>query len=422
MTQDQLRSRTRFPALRCMMGDWIYYATFLRFVDVAEWVKPTKEVHRNPRLSERIQRQLKTKHAKEISAYLRHEEQRFFNALVIGVYGGEPQFGPMDVVIGAETGWSPLTEAEEAEVESSVGLLQLSGEEDLFAIDGQHRVAGIKRALKEDPSLSGEEITVLFVGHQKSEQGLARTRRLFTTLNKTAKRVSTADIVLLDEDNSFAITVRRVVNDYDPFCEGRLVKFTGAGAAIPASNQADITSIIALYEMIQDLYGPKGPSGSSDTKGVLKRNRASDEDLDRLYDLTVSFWDALQETYLELGDVVKGRRTAGDLRRKEVNHFLARPAGQRVMASATHVLLSRGHRVEEAIELLNVAPSSLLADEWRHLLWDPVNGRMITTAKNRALAETFLLTRAGLEARSDTLKSKYREFLRMREELDGADT
>lgn len=68
---------------------------------------------------------------------------------------------------------------------SSVGFLTLTGQEKLFALDGQHRLAGIKKAVKDgldnDPY---DELSILFVGHKDTQRGLERTRRLFTTLNK----------------------------------------------------------------------------------------------------------------------------------------------------------------------------------------------------------------------------------------------
>ncbi len=397
------------------MGDWIYYATFFRFVDVVEWIKPTEEVHANPKLSERIQRQLNKRHAGDIAAYLRSEPQRFFNALVIGVYGGEPQFGPMNVTVNPDTGWAPLSETEEVELQASVGLLQLQGSERLFAIDGQHRVAGIKKAVQQTPDLGEDEIAVIFVGHEKSPSGLARTRRLFTTLNKSAKRVSTADIVLLDEDNSFAIAVRRMVNEFDAFKEGRLVRFDGNGSAIPASDKESITSIIALYEVAQDLYGPKPIEPFKAAKKTLLGAREDVATLDLLYEMNAAFWSSLARVFPLMNEVYDGTRLAGDLRTHDSNHLLARPIGQRVVAGVVHVLMSRGRALDQAVEALAGVQTSLVDDAWHHILWDPVHAKMLTTAKNRALAETYLLLSIGHEARTVNHQKKYDDFLAQRE-------
>lgn len=407
--------RKRFPALRCHIGDWIYYSTFFRFVDVVDWIKSTDEVHANPRLSERIQRQLNGRHAIDISAYLCTDPQRFFNALVVGVYEGEPQFGSMNVTFNPETGWMPLSELEEDELQASIGLLQFTGSERLFAIDGQHRVAGIKKAVKQNLELGEEEIAVIFVGHAKSPNGLARTRRLFTTLNKAAKRVSTADIVLLDEDNSFAITVRRLVNEFEAFIEGRLVRFVGNGSAIPASDINSLTSIIAIYEVTQDLYGTKPISSFKATKKALLSARHDEPTLDHLFNLSKSFWEGIAKTFDEVRQVYVGTLLAGDLRTPNYNHLLARPVGQRVVAATMNVLMSRGLSLAGSLDAIAGVETNLCKQAWHHLLWDPVHEKMLTTAKNRSLAETFLLISTGNEARSPNHQSKYDEFLKQRD-------
>lgn len=402
------------------MGDWIYYSTFFRFIDVVDWIKTTEEVHANPRLSERIQRQLNGSHATDISAYLCTDRQRFFNALVVGVYGGEPQFGTMHVTFNSETGWKPLTELEEVELQASIGLLQFEGSEHLFAIDGQHRVAGIKKAIKENPELGEEEIAVIFVGHAKTPDGLARTRRLFTTLNKAAKRVSTADIVLLDEDNSFAITVRRLVNEFEAFIEGRLVRFVGNGSAIPASDIHSLTSIIAIYEVAQDLYGSKPISPFKASKKALLSARHDEPTLEHLFDLSRTFWQGIANTFDKVHQVYAGTLLAGDLRKPNYNHLLARPVGQRVVAAAVNVLMSRGLSQDSSLDSFAGVETNLCNQAWHHLLWDPVHEKMLTTAKNRSLAETFLLISTGNEPRSPKHQLKYDEFLELRdiEKLD----
>ena len=57
-------------------------------------------------------------------------------------------------------------------------------------LDGQHRLAGIERAIRGCMTDSEDEVSVIFLGHKNTTDGLEATRRLFTTLNKTAKPVS----------------------------------------------------------------------------------------------------------------------------------------------------------------------------------------------------------------------------------------
>ena len=161
-----------------------------------------------------IQRQLKSMRAKEIADYLTTQSDRLFNALVIATYGGQPNWHALTNVRskGSSEQLSRLTE----ETMLSVGFLTLRGDEKLFALDGQHRLSGIKRSLElaeVGPDALKDQVPVIFVAHETTEPGLKRTRRLFTTLNKTAKPVSKFDIIALDEDDVMALTVRWLIDE-----------------------------------------------------------------------------------------------------------------------------------------------------------------------------------------------------------------
>ena len=73
------------------MGDWIYYISFMRMKDVAERVDIAADIHESKSLNELLQRAV-TSRTKEITKYLKTQEQRFFNSIIIGVYGGSPQW------------------------------------------------------------------------------------------------------------------------------------------------------------------------------------------------------------------------------------------------------------------------------------------------------------------------------------------
>ena len=183
-------TRSVFPALRCKMGERYYYVTYLTFADVAKWIKKTEEVHTSKKLSDWIQRTLDDEHAGRIAKYLRTSPDRFFNAIVVGVYRGEPAWDPIEVSPPKRRGLE-LIEADVEHLQSSLGVLVFNGDERLFAIDGQHRVAGIKAAIADGrDGLANDEIAVVFVGHRTNAKGMASTRKLFVTLNKTARRVS----------------------------------------------------------------------------------------------------------------------------------------------------------------------------------------------------------------------------------------
>src|SRR3990170_4420101 len=175
------------PALRGQMGDWVYYTALLRLRDVVPRISLAAEIHESKSLNDLIQRAL-TSNSRRIARYLLTQPQRMMSALVIGVYGGGPRWYELDVHQNVHMEPQGIQE-----VEMKLGVLQLMGTEQLFAIDGQHRVIGIRTAFSERPSLGEEEVSVIFVAHDRTEEGQQRTRRLFTTLNRYAKPVSSTE-------------------------------------------------------------------------------------------------------------------------------------------------------------------------------------------------------------------------------------
>ena len=125
------------PALRAHMGDWVYYVTFLRMEQIADRISIAQEIHSSKVLKDMIQRQI-TDRSKQIADYLLKQPQRFFNALIVGVYGGSPDWYELDV----RTNYLFDAEALPRGLDGVLGFLRLDGTEIFFAIDGQHRVRG----------------------------------------------------------------------------------------------------------------------------------------------------------------------------------------------------------------------------------------------------------------------------------------
>lgn len=232
----------KFAAIKGQMGIWRYYVSALSFGEIAKYVSPiTKEISNSDSYSNLLQRAI-TNNVSSITDYLLLQPERMFNALVLAVYDGNPEWSELDV-----------------EVEDyrtfSVGVLELTGDEIIFPVDGQHRVAGIKDALKKDSSLANEKVPIILIGHQNTLEGKRRTRRLFSTLNRRAKRVNENEIIALDEDDLVAITTREIAENHKLFSGERLVDC--ATKNIPSTNNIAFTSILTLYEITKIIYTEK---------------------------------------------------------------------------------------------------------------------------------------------------------------------
>lgn len=383
-----------FPAIRCHLGDWTYFSTVMTFGDLATRIQQADEIHSHQGLQEMIQREL-GKRVNDIATYLETRPERFFNAIVVGVYDGSPDWLPIDIEDIDEI--RPLNLAERAR--ESVGILQLSGGEKLFAVDGQHRVEGIKIALGNVPQLEEEELTVLFVGHRQTPEGTARTRRLFTTLNKYAKPVTRSEIIALDEDDTFAIITRMLVNQYDGLSktskEGKrlleLVKIKGP--QIPSTNQYCITTIQMLYKLVRILAVG---SGNKTRERGLKRSSPSFDIVESMYTDHVAFWEGLRKHVEPMGIALgsnPSERLAGRYRSKLGGHVLFRPVGQEAFAQALRTLLDRAYPLDEGLSALAQIQLSLNEPPWRDVMWDPSQNTMNRT--NVDLAASLMLFMIG---------------------------
>ena len=411
---EEYQSTITFPALRCAMGDWFYYVAFMRFSDVAQWIKRTDQIHRSKKLRDMIQREL-TPRATPIADYLIEQEERFFNAIVVGVYGGAPQWYPLEIEDSPIHGPAGLDE----DSRRSIGLLMLDGSEKLFAIDGQHRVEAIKQALQREPDLGDEEISVIFVAHGIDEKGRTRTRRLFSTLNRYAKPVSKGEIVALDEDDAFAIVTRRLVEDFSLLKSGfedksGFVRFKKT-TPLPTGDQTSLTSILALYDITETIHVPFLDGKKRREMKRLKLRRPPERVLDAIFDEQSLYWGLLKEHIPEYQELFKSKpeeEVAGKYRTQEGGHLMFRPAGQKAFARAVRIAMDRGEKMEGAVIALSSVPMDLNAPPWQHVLWNPVTKR-INSKVSVLLPESIFLHYVSQKPRSDkyNLLEEYRKLV-----------
>ena len=372
-----------FPALRAKMGDRWYYVTTLTFSQVDQWIKPVDKIHERKELKTWIQRVLRPERKEQIATYLLNQEQRFFNAVVAGIYGGEPEWFPVEVGESATLKDVHLGERQA----TAFGVLRLSGTEEIFAIDGQHRVEGIREALLRNDALKDEELTVIFVAHKSTDRGRERTRRLFTTLNKYAKPVSQAELIALNDDDAFAIVARRLIDSY-PGLSGEFVPLAPT-ANIPAGNQSCITTVIALYELVKAISLTPG----SRERKSLEVGPPNWQRIDELYEIAVSFWDALKTNVPAIRKVCASsphEQLAAKYRTERGGHVLFRPVGLQAFARAVRIMVDRGHHLESAVAKLAAVPLQLTEEPWTGVLWNTSTKTMIV--KHQKLAMNLFRT------------------------------
>ena len=372
------------PALRVHMGDWIYYLTFLRMDQIADQIHIAQEIHSSKVLKDMIQRQI-TNRAGQISDYLLKQPQRFFNSLIVGVYGGSPDWYELKVGPNRHPDVPELP----SELDGVLGILRLDGTQTFFAIDGQHRVEGIKQALKKDNELKKEEVSVIFVAHRNDSAGMERTRRLFTTLNRYAKPVSKSEIVALDEDDIVAITTRELVEKHPLFEDKISLSKT---KAVAVKDHQSFTTIITLYDVLEILF--RTVRGWKE----FKRHRPEDNMIAEFYDKSRRFWNALVEHFPPLEEILKSspdENIAGRYRNRKGGHLLFRPVGLLIIAHVIRQAKDSGLSERETIKRISEVSMELTDEPWVGLLWDKTNHRMISGTTPQKVARQLLFYRIG---------------------------
>ena len=373
------------PALKARMGDWIYYVTFLRMDQIADQIQIAQKIHSSKVLKDMIQRQI-TNRAGQISDYLLKQPQRFFNSLIVGVYGGSPDWYELKVGPNRHPDVPELP----PELDGVLGILRLDGTQTFFAIDGQHRVEGIKQALKKDNELKKEEVSVIFVAHRNDSTGMERTRRLFTTLNRYAKPVSKSEIVALDEDDIIAITTRELVEKYPLFQEKISLSKT---KAIAVTDDKSFTTIVTLYDVLEVLFREKGRGWTA-----FKRHRPEDDTIAEFSGNSAHFWDRMVVHFPPLKEVLAGQpdeNIAGRYRHRAGGHLLFRPVGLLIIANVVRQAKDAGLDEREAIKRISEVSMELTDEPWVGLLWDKINQRMISGTIPQKVAKQILFYTIG---------------------------
>ncbi|UZE31142.1 DGQHR domain-containing protein [Pseudomonas asplenii] len=328
-----MTQRLLLPCLRGAIGTWVTYTCLMRLSDIKDLISFADDLHKNKKLSQLIQRQLKKERKKEIGDYLLNDEEAFFNSLVVAVYEGEPRWHQFDK-IGSNTLGIEDFETPDYTLES-MGYLSLSREEKIFALDGQHRLAGIQYALEKDEDLGRQQISVIFLAHFNDAVGLKRTRRLFTTLNKRAKPVNKDAIISLDEDDLCACATRYLVEESN-FFEGDRLKYQATNN-VGYADTKNLTTIGNLYDLIKVVIR----EGCGLSPRDIDNYRGSEEQKEQYFNLVESIFSYMFSTipclveFDSAGSQASREQVVALYRNRENGgHFLYRPAGLKIYLQA----------------------------------------------------------------------------------------
>jgi|ERR1035438_696945 DNA sulfur modification protein DndB len=383
----------------------------MKYAEVNKQVEFAYELGNNQDLNSMIQRGI-SQRTTGIVDYLLANEHRFLGALIVACWGGNPQYVQLEMA-------DPENMLEG--IDEGFGVLTFDGTQSYFALDGQHRLRGIKDALKRNPNLGKEDIAVLIVSHYDTEKGRERTRRLFTNINRNARVTTAAENIALDEDDGYSVLTRRFLTDHPFLSQDKIVKvFTAvgsegelrlAGKAISQTDKSAFTTIVVLRALLEDLW--------LESHTASLKSRPDDETLDAAYRKLSQRIDLL----LKACDDLPGRLTASvsarDVRapkgREDDGHPMMRPVVQQAVARVIRQIVMQGTmEYEEVVDRLAQLEWRIGEAPWT-AVYNPANKKMVTAKENVALLVDLLyvhLAPPSLQAIKRARKN-YRELVRV---------
>jgi len=200
-------------------------------------------------------------------------------------------------------------------LEGDIGKLSIHMNSKFIINDGQHRVAAIIEALKEDPLLEWETIPmVIFI-----DQGLEKSQQVFTDLNRHTVKPAPSISILYDTRDPLADLVRYLSENVIHFKD--LVEFEKTSI----SNRAfKLFTLNGIY---------------SATKTLLGITQKNIELSDHERELAKEFWQFIGDNIKEWELVKKGSLTPYDLRKSYIH---AHGVFLSVIAQIGFELLSEG--------------------------------------------------------------------------------
>lgn len=291
------------PALLATMGSRRYYISKMSASNLSGQVSIASELSdwSELTLNELYQRKLNDRRVEqEIAPYLAKSKDRFFGSIIVWILNSDVvTFEPVADHISVSAAYSSAAR--------SMGFLIIDGgrtgdQSGLVALDGQHRLAALRRVVQghtegpEAGKVRDDEVAVIFV----QDDNVKSARDLFTVLNRSARRVTKSDVVIMSEVDGAAIIARNLAvskllapNGIDSH---PLIKWEKNTIA---QRDHEVTTLNALYEIIQLVAGRHQIDLQAEEDAGVPPSRA---DLDTVEREVLSWLSILFEVSTDFAD------------------------------------------------------------------------------------------------------------------------
>lgn len=221
----------------------------------------------------RAQRVLNHLRVPEISSYLTDNPSNYTLSSLTASVDSMVSFEPM-----SDTGFG-----------QNIGILSIPMDAKILINDGQHRRAAIEQAIKDNPELGHDNISVLFF----IDEGLSRSQQMFADLNKHAVRPSDSISTLYDLRDSISELARYIQKQVSLFA--RMTELEKSSISNRSTKLVTLSSI------------------KNSTKSLLRKGNKDSVSLEEKQ-LAIEFWEEVIINMQDWRDALDKKIAPAELR------------------------------------------------------------------------------------------------------------
>jgi DNA sulfur modification protein DndB len=252
----------------------------------------------------------------------------------------------------------------------------------LLINDGQHRRQAIEEALKENPDLAHEMISVVFF----EDKGLVRSQQMFSDLNKNAVKPTKSLSILYDHRDEFAKFVVAISSELEIF-SGRVELEKTA-----ISNRSiKFFTLNGIADATRRFLGIKGTKISVDEQNMAKE-----------------FWNEIAKNIPEWQLLIQKRVTTSELRKEYVHSHTNLLNAFGIVGNVLQNEYPSDWK-QKLASLQNI-DWSRSNPEWEGKLL--LRGRMLKTKLGIELAANTILKKCGIHLSDERLNYENVEYVR----------
>lgn len=346
----------QFPAIKGIQAGREYYVTMCPLRMIPRIFCFNEETDVPPEI--RAQRQLNQQRIPELARYIVTNKDNYV-------------FSSITASVDAQVSFKVIGESGE---ENKLGVLSIPMDARFIINDGQHRRAAIIEALKENPDLGYETISVVFF----LDRGLDRCQQMFADLNRHAIRASSSIGLLYDHRDSKAELTRQIVKNSSVF--RNIVELEKSSLSVRSKK---LFTLSALYHAINALV-----------------DKLKFEDYEHRQTFITDFWEIIYGCFPEWKKVKEGALSSGEVRQDYIHvHAVVLQA----LATVGNTLFKENpNDWQSLLKKLSQFNWERSNPEWEGRAM--IAGKLIKSSQNIQLIANLVLIKLGIKLSPEAIK------------------